>query len=194
MSGDKRAYTRLVLVFSPNGMSLRHTVIRKLIVSVYFEKLKNEKQLLCLFRSTRTAPVSVIPVPGGYAVIIVNADGTHLEIVGSERHTTNNRMELMAALVALRQFRERTELRIISDSRYLVDGMTKWLDPWKEKGWRKADNSPVENQELWRRPDARNLWHRVEWVWVRSHNGDKFNEIADRIAREAAARAAQGDV
>ena len=103
-------------------------------------------------------------------------------------------MELKAAIVALQRFKERSELRITSGSQYLVYGMAKWLDEWKGNGWRKTNNKPVENEDLWRRLSALGLYHRVEWVWVKAHNGDRFNELANRLAKEAAERAAQGDV
>ena len=128
--------------------------------------------------------------PGGYAAIIIAPDSTQRRIIGSESHTTNSRMELTAAIAGLQEFRERTELTVKSDSQYLIRGMNEWLDAWKERGWRKADNKPVENPDLWKRLNSLELRHRITWTWVRGHAGDQMNELADRLAWEAAQREA----
>jgi len=129
------------------------------------------------------------PGPGGYAAIIVSPDGIARQIVGSDPATTNNRMESMAAIVALEAIPGRQEVTIRSDSQILIKGMNDWIDGWKERGWRNSNGKPVENQDLWRRLNALNLRHRVTWVWIRGHNGDPMNELADRLAKEAAAGA-----
>jgi ribonuclease HI len=133
------------------------------------------------------------PGPGGYAAVIVNADGTHREMTGHDPATTNNRMELMAAIAALEAVPLGSEPRVCSDSEYLINGMTVWLDQWKERGWKTAQRKPPENIDLWKRLNALALRRRVEWVWIRGHNGDRYNELADRLANEAA-RNAQGAV
>jgi ribonuclease HI len=132
------------------------------------------------------------PGPGGYAAVIVNPDGTHREIVGGDPATTNNRMEMIAAIVALEAFPHGTELRIVSDSRYLVDGMNEWLDDWKARGWKTSKKKTPENLDLWRRLNSLAMRRKVEWEWIRAHNGDQFNELADRLANEAAKGAALG--
>lgn len=129
------------------------------------------------------------PGPGGHAAIIIAPDGSQRQIVGSEPNTTNNRMELMAAIVALEALPGRQEIEICSDSEYLIKGMNEWIDAWKERGWRTSTKKEVKNQDLWRRLDRLALRHRVTWVWVKAHNGDEMNELADRLANEAAERA-----
>jgi ribonuclease HI len=126
------------------------------------------------------------PGPGGYCALILSPDDHPEPIVGADPNTTNNRMELLAAIVALEHFKERADLEIRSDSQYVVNGMNEWLEGWKSRGWRKSNNKPIENQDFWKRLDALAQRHEVTWVWIRGHDGDKMNELADRFANEAA--------
>jgi ribonuclease HI len=123
------------------------------------------------------------PGPGGWGAILVHGDHRR-EIKGGEPLTTNNRMELMAAISALEALRKPCVVDIHTDSQYLRNGITSWIDRWKRNGWRTAEGKPVKNAELWRRLDAALAQHRVRWHWVRGHAGDAFNERADELARE----------
>jgi len=124
------------------------------------------------------------PGPGGWGAILMW--GTHRkELSGGEAETTNNRMELTAAIVALDAIKgsgRRVELH--SDSNYMREGITKWIHGWKRNGWRTADRKPVKNAELWQRLDALRQRHEVDWHWVKGHAGHPENERADELARE----------
>ena len=126
---------------------------------------------------------------GGWGYLIRLADGRVIEQGGHHPGTTNNRMEMTAALELLRAL-ERLELpteglRIKTDSRYLLDGLTRWLGNWKRRGWRTAEGEPVKNRDLWQELDEHARIHRVEWQWVRGHSGNRWNELCDRLATEA---------
>lgn len=124
------------------------------------------------------------PGPGGWGAIL--RAGTHeKEISGGERQTTNNRMELMAAIKALEALKKPSKIVLHTDSRYLLDGVTKWLKRWKANGWKTADKKPVKNDDLWRALEAAAGPHEVHWRWVRGHNDHVENERADRLARAA---------
>lgn len=135
------------------------------------------------------------PGPGGWAVSIERYVGgeciKQCLLNGNAELTTNNRMELKAALSGLTKLRKHEEALIIlrSDSRYLIDGMTKWRKGWEKRCWRKSDGTAVANEDLWRRLSAAECGKRVRWEWVRGHSGDPANEKVDRIAREQAQRA-----
>src|SRR5262249_41139318 len=131
------------------------------------------------------------PGPGGWCAYIINPDGTHRNLTGTDPNTTNQRMELMASIAALEAFPDRTELTIYSDSQYVIKGMNEWLDGWIERGWKTAQKKPVANADLWKRLDRLAAKHSIEWVWVRGHNGNEFNDRADRLAREAAKKAVE---
>jgi ribonuclease HI len=129
------------------------------------------------------------PGPGGWAAIVVSADGT-LELSGGEPHTTNNRMEYMAALEGLRALPAGSRACIVTDSRLMLDSMTKWIKGWKRRGWKTAGGDPVKNQDLVRALEAEIARHdAVRWHWVRGHADNALNDRADRLA-VAAARAA----
>lgn len=131
------------------------------------------------------------PGPGGYGAVLVNdRSGRDKTVSGGESDTTNNRMELRAAIEALNALRPGAVVTMIGDSRYVLDGMTKWVRGWKAKGWRKADGKPVLNRELWEALEAAAANHAVTWTWTRGHAGHPLNERADRIAGEEAAKAA----
>jgi ribonuclease HI len=129
------------------------------------------------------------PGPGGWGAIL-RYRGVEKELSGGEPATTNNRMELMAAIRALEALNRHVPVRIHTDSMYVKDGITRWIHAWKRKGWKTADNKPVKNVELWQRLDAALAGHRVEWEWVRGHAGHPENERADQLARAAIPRRA----
>ncbi len=123
------------------------------------------------------------PGPGGWGAVL--RYGPHeKELKGGAPLTTNNRMELMAAIEALESLKRPSAVSLHTDSQYLRGGVTSWLDGWKRNGWRTADKKPVKNKDLWRRLDAAAERHDVEWLWVRGHAGDELNERADQLARE----------
>ena len=124
------------------------------------------------------------PGPGGWGAILLY-NGTRKEISGGETLTTNNRMEMMAAIAALEGLKRACEVHLHTDSLYLKDGVTKWLEGWKKKGWKTADKKPVKNIDLWQRIDAAKARHTVSWYWVRGHDGHELNEAADALARAA---------
>ncbi len=127
------------------------------------------------------------PGPGGWAAIL-EYEGKTRELVGAERSTTNNRMELRAVIEGLRALREPCEVEVWSDSRYVIDGMTSWLPGWKRRGWRTADKKPVKNEELWRALDEAASRHVVTWHWIPGHQGHPQNERCDALANEAIRR------
>lgn len=124
------------------------------------------------------------PGPGGWGAIL-RYRGVEKEISGAEDRTTNNRMELMAAIAALEALKRPSTVHIHTDSTYLRDGITKWIHAWKAKGWRTADRKPVKNVDLWQRLEKAAAAHKVEWHWVRGHDGHEENERADALARQA---------
>ena len=128
------------------------------------------------------------PGPGGWAAILRYRD-VEKELSGYEPATTNNRMELMAAIAALEALKRPCRVRLYSDSQYLRDGITKWIHGWKRRDWRTADKQPVKNVDLWQRLDAAAARHVVNWEWVRGHAGHPENERADAIARSRIADA-----
>ncbi|MBV8184644.1 MAG: ribonuclease HI [Hyphomicrobiales bacterium] len=130
------------------------------------------------------------PGPGGYGAILVSGD-LRREIKGGEAKTTNNRMELMAAIVALEALKRPCIVELHTDSQYLRLGITQWLETWKRKGWRTSARQPVKNDDLWRRLDEAARRHRVKWYWVKGHAGHDENERADELAREGLREARQ---
>ena len=124
------------------------------------------------------------PGPGGWAAIL--RSGAHMkELKGGEPVSTNNRMELMAAISALEALTRPSDVDMHIDSTYVRDGITKYINNWKRNGWRTASKDPVKNQDLWLRLDAARGIHTVRWHWVKGHSGDEFNERADELVREA---------
>lgn len=131
------------------------------------------------------------PGPGGWGALLV-FDGHEKEMQGGEPATTNNRMELMAAIRALEALTRPCRVKLHTDSRYLKDGITQWIRRWKQNGWRTADKKPVKNIDLWQRLDAALARHDVHWVWVKGHAGHDGNERADALARAGLKEAAGG--
>jgi ribonuclease HI len=129
------------------------------------------------------------PGPGGWGVIL-RYRGIEKELFGSDPATTNNRMELMAAIAGLEALTRPCRVRLYSDSQYLRDGITKWIHAWKARGWRTADKKPVKNVDLWQRLEHAAAPHKIEWIWVRGHAGHPENERADRLARAGIVQAA----
>ena len=123
------------------------------------------------------------PGPGGWGAIL-RCGETEKELFGGEAQTTNNRMEMMAAIQALESLTRPCTVTLYTDSQYLRQGITEWIKGWKARGWRTADKSPVKNVDLWQRLDALNAQHRVEWKWVKGHAGHPENERADALARQ----------
>jgi ribonuclease HI len=127
------------------------------------------------------------PGPGGWGVIL-RYKGVEKELAGGESDTTNNRMELMAAIAALETLKRRCDVDLYTDSEYVRQGVTQWLAGWKAKGWKTADKKPVKNQDLWERLDRVLENHNVTLHWVRGHDGHPENERADALARSAIPR------
>jgi ribonuclease HI len=126
------------------------------------------------------------PGPGGWGALL-RWRGTEKELSGGEHETTNNRMEMMAAIRALEALKRPAHVRIHTDSVYLRDGITKWIHGWKRNGWKTAAKKPVKNDDLWRALEAEMARHRVTWDWVKGHAGHDENERADALAREGMA-------
>jgi ribonuclease HI len=121
------------------------------------------------------------PGIGGWGALL-RAKGKERELCGGEAHTTNNRMELMAAIAALETLTRPCKVRLHTDSKYVLQGITEWLPGWKHRGWKTASKQPVKNEDLWRRLDDAVTRHHIEWVWVKGHAGHEGNERADALA------------
>ena len=124
------------------------------------------------------------PGPGGWGALL-RYKGHEKVLSGGEAHTTNNRMEMMAAIQALESLRRPCKARVTTDSQYLHKGITEWLANWKRRGWKTAGKQPVKNADLWERLDQALAQHEVEWHWVRGHSGHPENERADQLATQA---------
>jgi ribonuclease HI len=124
------------------------------------------------------------PGPGGWGAIL-RYNGVEKELSGGAPETTNNRMEMMAAIAALEALTRPARVRLHTDSTYLKDGITKWIHAWKARGWKTANKKPVKNQDLWQRLEAALERHQVEWFWIKGHSGHPENERADELARDA---------
>ncbi len=122
------------------------------------------------------------PGPGGWGALMVWGEHRK-EIYGGDKATTNNRMEMMAAIEALNAIKVPSKVILNVDSTYVKDGLTKWIKGWKRNGWKTADKKPVKNQDLWMALDAACQRHEITWKWVKGHNGDPGNERADELAR-----------
>lgn len=142
--------------------------------------MKNGKQVVAY----TDGACSGNPGPGGWGAVL-EWNGRERELSGGERETTNNRMELMAAIRALEALKRPCPVKLVTDSEYVMKGITEWMDAWKARGWRTAGKKAVKNRELWERLDRQIQRHEVTWQWVRGHAGHDGNERADRLAREA---------
>ena len=128
------------------------------------------------------------PGPGGWGALLT-VDGTERELFGGEPLTTNNRMELRAVIEALGALDGADPVRVHTDSQYVQKGISEWIVSWKRRGWKTADNKPVKNQDLWQQLDTLAARHKVEWMWVRGHNGHPGNERADQLANRGVSSA-----
>ena len=124
------------------------------------------------------------PGPGGWGVLLLYKSNEK-ELYGGEANTTNNRMELMAAIQALESLSRPCSIQVVTDSVYVAKGISEWLPNWIRRGWRTADNSPVKNVDLWQRLVQAQAKHQVEWQWVKGHSGHPGNDRADRLANQA---------
>ncbi|KIC56293.1 MULTISPECIES: ribonuclease HI [Brevundimonas] len=127
------------------------------------------------------------PGPGGWGAVLQAGGGHEKELWGGEANTTNNRMELMAAIMALEALKRPCKVELHTDSKYVMQGITEWMRGWKARGWLTADKKPVKNAELWQRLDAARLRHDVKWRWVKGHAGHELNERADQLANRGVA-------
>ncbi|MCZ8335968.1 MAG: ribonuclease HI [Rhodobacteraceae bacterium] len=127
------------------------------------------------------------PGPGGWGVLLIAREGGEVvkerELSGGEALTTNNRMELLAAISALETLAKPSEITVVTDSAYVKNGVTEWIHGWKRNGWRTAGKDPVKNAELWQRLDQAQARHKVQWRWIKGHAGHEENERADALAR-----------
>lgn len=123
------------------------------------------------------------PGPGGWGVYLQYKQHKK-QLHGGEPSTTNNRMELMAAIVALETLTKSCDVALHTDSKYVLQGITEWMDNWKKRGWKTAAKKPVKNEDLWRRLDLALTQHDVSWIWVKGHSGEAGNEMADMLANK----------
>ena len=131
------------------------------------------------------------PGPGGWGAIL-RKDQTEKELFGGEALTTNNRMEMMAVIEALRALKGPVQARVHTDSQYVQKGISEWIHGWKRRGWKTANKEPVKNEDLWREMDRLAAQHKIEWVWVKGHAGHPENERADVLARRGVELARKG--
>jgi len=124
------------------------------------------------------------PGVGGWGAILMFKE-SEKKISGGSKDTTNNQMEIRAVIEALKIIKRPSQIIVNTDSKYVMDGITKWINGWKKNGWLTADRKPVKNNELWQELDIEVSKHKIEWRWVKGHSGDKYNDIADELAREA---------
>lgn len=127
------------------------------------------------------------PGPGGWGAVLQAGGGHEKELWGGEANTTNNRMELMAAIMALEALKRPCKVELHTDSKYVMQGIIEWMRGWKARGWLTADKKPVKNADLWQRLDAARLRHDVKWRWVKGHAGHELNERADGLANRGVA-------
>ena len=125
------------------------------------------------------------PGPGGWAFIIKDKNGKILEFAGSENHTTNNKMELTAVIKAFLYIKKNTILNIYTDSKYVKEGITNWINKWKLNGWKTANKKDVKNSDLWKELDEKIKLHDIKWFWVKAHNENILNERVDVLAKKA---------
>lgn len=123
------------------------------------------------------------PGPGGWGVLMRYKENEK-ELYGGEQSTTNNRMELMAAIMALEALKKQSVVALHTDSKYVLQGITEWMDNWKKRGWKTAAKKPVKNEDLWRRLDSAINLHDINWVWVKGHSGNEGNDKADMLANK----------
>ena len=125
------------------------------------------------------------PGPGGWGAVILDQDDKQKNISGSEKNTTNNRMELLAAIMSLKKIKTNSEVVIFTDSTYVKNGITEWMKNWKKNGWKNSNKKPVKNKDLWVKLDRLCETNSVSWKWVKGHSTSKYNNLADELATKA---------
>ena len=125
------------------------------------------------------------PGPGGWGAVIFDQDDKQKNISGSEKNTTNNRMELLAAIMSLKKIKTNSEVVIFTDSTYVKNGITEWMKNWKKNGWKNSSKKPVKNKDLWEKLDKLCEANSVSWKWVKGHSSNEFNNLADELATKA---------
>ena len=125
------------------------------------------------------------PGPGGWGAVIFDQDDKQRNISGSEKNTTNNRMELLAAIMSLKKIKTNSEVVIFTDSTYVKNGITEWMKNWKKNGWKNSSKKPVKNKDLWEKLDKLCEANSVSWKWVKGHSTNEFNNLADELATKA---------
>jgi len=125
------------------------------------------------------------PGPGGWGAVIFDQDDKQKNISGSEKNTTNNRMELLAAIMSLKKIKSNSEVIIFTDSTYVKNGITEWMKNWKKNGWKNSNKKPVKNKDLWVKLDKLCEANNVSWKWVKGHSTNEFNNLADELATKA---------
>ncbi len=125
------------------------------------------------------------PGPGGWGAVIFDQDNKQKNISGNEKNTTNNRMELLAAIMSLKKIKSNSEVVIFTDSTYVKNGITEWMKNWKKNGWKNSNKKPIKNKDLWVKLDKLCESNRVSWKWVKGHSTNEFNNLADELATKA---------
>ena len=125
------------------------------------------------------------PGPGGWGAVIIDGEKTQLNISGKIKDTTNNRMELIAPIMALKKIKPKSDIVIFTDSTYVKNGITEWIKKWEKNGWRNSNKKPVKNKDLWVKLNDLCQKNKVIWKWVKGHSTNKFNNLADELATEA---------
>ncbi len=125
------------------------------------------------------------PGPGGWGAVIFDENKKQINISGKKVTTTNNRMELLAPIMAIKRIKEKSEITVYTDSTYLKNGITDWIKKWEKNGWKSSSNQPIKNKDLWLELNNLCLKHKVSWNWVEGHSNNEFNNLADKLATEA---------
>ena len=125
------------------------------------------------------------PGPGGWAAIIIRDDEVEEMLSGNEKKTTNNKMELLAPIKAIGKLKNKSEISIFTDSKYVKDGITVWINRWEKNDWKTSSKKPVKNIDLWKKLKSLTLKHNIKWVWVKGHAQNKYNKLADDLAQRA---------
>ena len=125
------------------------------------------------------------PGPGGWGAVIIDEKNNQIELSGSEKSTTNNRMELLAPIKALKKIKEEANITIFTDSTYLKNGITEWIKKWEINGWKSANKKPIKNKDLWQELNKLTQKKDITWKWVKAHAGNRLNELADQLATKA---------
>ena len=125
------------------------------------------------------------PGPGGWGAVILDKDKNQENISGKEKNTTNNRMELMAPIMALKKLKFKSEIVIFTDSTYVKNGITEWIKKWEKNGWKNANKKPIKNKDLWIKLHNVCMDNNVNWKWIKGHSNNKYNDLADKLATEA---------